>query len=57
MGKFYKKMTKKDKKRIAKNKEDPSKAMVIKKINKTTGKVQVFLDCIVNRRCGELVVL
>lgn len=45
--KLYKKMTKKDRARIAKAKADKkTKAMVIKTINKKTGKVNVSLGCI-----------
>ena len=43
VGKFQKKMNNRDKRRIAKAKADPSQAMVIKRIDKKTGKVTVHL--------------
>ena len=46
VGKFCKKMTQRDKKRIEKAKDDPSTAMVIKKTNKD-GKIRVFLGRII----------
>ena len=42
---LVRKMTEKDKKRVAKNKQDTTKAMVIKTVNKR-GRVTVFIGCI-----------
>ena len=47
--KLYKKMTKRDKRRIAKAQENRQQAMVIKTINKRTGKTSVFLDSMTNK--------